>query len=109
MDRRMLEGVVFAAYGVAWVVWLVRYRRSILRSGRVVMLLAALAMLAGSVGLDVGELFIADWVSASEVRITTVAAAEDGRKLAGILLLASYAMLIASEHLRRGAYHPLKG
>lgn len=108
MDRRMLEGIVFAVYGVAWILWLVRYRHAI-RSGPAIVLLAALAMLGGSVGLDVGELFIADWVSASEVRITTVAVAEDVMKLAGILLLASYAMLIASEHLRQGAYHPLKG
>lgn len=102
MDRRMLEGVVFAAYGVAWVVWLVRYRRSILRSGRVVMLLAALAMLAGSVGLDVGELLVSDWVEASEARITTVVVVEELTKLGGIVLLAGYAITVAREHLLRG-------
>lgn len=103
MDRRMLEGVVFAVYGVAWILWLSRYRHAI-RSGPAIVLLTALAMLGGSIGLDVGELFVADWVSASEGRVTTMAVVEDLMKLAGILLLASYAMLIAREHLRRGAH-----
>src|SRR5690606_7533170 len=101
MDRRMLEGVVFAAYGVAWVVWLVRYRRSIL-TGPAMMLVAALAMLGGSVGLDVGELLVSDWVEASEARITTVVVVEELTKLGGIVLLAGYAITVAREHLLRG-------
>jgi hypothetical protein len=101
MDRRMLEGVVFAAYGVAWVVWLVRYRRSI-RTGPAMMLVAALAMLGGSVGLDVGELLVSDWVEASEARITTVVVVEELTKLGGIVLLAGYAITVAREHLLRG-------
>lgn len=105
MDRRMLEGIVFAAYGVAWVVWLARHRRTIW-NGPATMLLAALAMLGGSVGLDVGELLVSDWIEASEGRITAVVVVEELMKLGGIILLAGYAISVAREHLWQGTGRP---
>jgi hypothetical protein len=104
IDRRMLEGVVFAAYGVAWVAWLVRFRRTLLNDTSVLLLLA-LALLGGSVAIDVGEIFVENWVQAHVARITAIAVLEELLKLGGILLLASYSVLIARNHARQGIGH----
>jgi hypothetical protein len=104
IDRRMLEGVVFAAYGVAWVAWLVRFRRTLLNDTSVLLLLA-LALLGGSVAIDVSEILVENWVQAHVARITAIAVLEELLKLGGILLLASYSVLIARNHARQGIGH----
>lgn len=100
VDRRLLEGIVFAAIGVAWIVLLICYRREILQ-GPVVLLIVALASLGASVGIDLGEIVITDWVDASEGRVTVVAVIEELFKLGGILVLTLYAGMVARDRLRR--------
>lgn len=104
VDRRLLEGVVFAVIGVAWIAFLVRFHREI-RRGPGLLLLVALAALGASVGVDIGEILVSDWVDANKNRNTAVAVIEDLLKFGGLLLLAVYAGTVARDRIQGEMLH----
>jgi hypothetical protein len=100
VDRRLLEGIIFAVTGVAWIAWLARSRDMLRRDPGVLLLIGALALLGASLTIDVGEILVEEWVRVSEGRMTAVAVIEELLKLGGILLLSVYAMSLARHHVR---------
>jgi hypothetical protein len=87
--RSRLEGVVFAAYGAAWLAWVRVYWRTI-RHTSYILLLLALGGLAMSVALDVGIFFLSELIPDTAWMPTTLAVAEEMLKLTGIFFLLAY-------------------
>lgn len=89
-DRSILEAPVFAVYGLVWLVWLIRFRQTIMQTPYLLPLLG-IAALGSSVVIDLGEYVFPELAGSTPWMQTTFVAAEELAKFAGILLLASYA------------------
>ena len=98
--RTQLDAVVFAVYGLAWLVWAVRFRRW-LGSPDAAFLILAAAALALSMGLDIGPSVFPSMVPETLWVETTLAVAEEMLKLAGTFLLLAYAVRVAAPVMRR--------
>lgn len=85
-DRSLLEAPVFALYGLVWLVWLLRFRKTILRTPYLLLMLAFVA-LGTSIVIDIGEFVLPTLAESTSWMKTTLVVAEDLAKLAGILLL----------------------
>lgn len=100
IDRRLLEGVVFAVYAVAWGAWIVWNRHRIIR-GPVKFFALAVFMLGASVVVDLAEILAGSWVESSDHRSTAATVIEELLKLGGILFLVSYVLLVVRTNLQR--------
>lgn len=89
--RSRLEGVVFGAYGLAWLAWIGMFRQTI-RHTSFILLLLALGCLAASIAVDVGMFLFPRIIPDTPWMPTTLAVAEEMLKLTGILFLLAYAV-----------------
>lgn len=101
--RSRLEAIVFAIMGAVWIVWLVRFRRTIL-STEYLLLLAAFAGFGLSVLIDLsGYVFPA--LEPETVRMrTTVAILEELLKMTGILFMLAYVVRMAAPVFRQAQH-----
>jgi len=88
-SRSQLEAVVFAVIGILWLLWLIRFRRVILRTDYL-LLAAAILAFGASVAIDLG-MYVFPSLDPETLRWqTTVAVLEEMAKLTGIILLFAY-------------------
>lgn len=99
--RSRLEGIVFVAYGLAWMAWAGVFRHTIL-STHYVLLFLGLAGLAMSVAIDVGMFLFPSLIPDTAWMPTTLSVAEEMLKLGGILFLSAYAIESSRGAIRAG-------
>lgn len=87
--RSRLEGVVFVAYGIAWLGWAAWFRKSI-RVTRYVLIVLAFAGLAMSAAVDVGMFLFPSLIPDTAWMPTTLSVMEEMFKLTGIFFLLAY-------------------
>lgn len=79
-------------YGLVWLVWLLRFRKTILRTPYLLLMLAFVA-LGTSIVIDIGEFVLPTLAESTSWMKTTLVVAEGLAKLAGILLLTIYGIV----------------
>lgn len=89
-DRSLLETPVFLLYGLALIVWLVGFRRTILRQTSYFLLGLGLGALGFSVAIDLGEFAVPGLEDATPWMGTTLNMIEEFAKLGGMILLTGY-------------------
>lgn len=98
-DRSILETPVFLIYGVALILWLVRFRKTILHKTPYLLLGLGLGALGLSVAIDLGEYVIPGLADATPWMGTTLNMAEELAKLGGMILMTGYVVTTVAPRL----------